>query len=180
MSTNYSTIQANLAGNLELLDTAIRHTSHNEVIDQATFRVILNRRIELINNLDAVALSGNDEKTGVSLKHKKRSPKVMLSLHDLGNCEEGDYDFLYVGCIVSEKRAAKLIAKIGKTPNTYFSRDCSCGGHSCIIEISGKSVLKSIKLRSVTENETETLIKFGYAEYKNDCEWYQEFIATFE
>jgi len=164
--------QSNLANNVELLDTAIRNSSSNMYIDRETFRVILDNRIDLVKELDTLQKkkSENDEKRDIKPKPNKKS-HVLLSLRDLGNCEECDSDFLYVDCILSEKRAQKLINTLEKSPNTYFSRDS--------IEISGKSILKNLKQRSITENEAETLIKFGHAAYKGECEWYQQFRETF-
>lgn len=85
------------------------------------------------------------------------------------NCEENDYDYLDMACIMNVTTFNNLVARAGRS-NETFSDDCTSGGHACGFSTAIDEL--QFTMQPLTSAEATTLLKFKKAEKHTECTWY--------
>lgn len=96
--------------------------------------------------------------------------QLLVTIRNLGNCEEGDYDFLYKSCIMSKTEWNNFEMDLQENCSLYYTSDFTGGGHGCVLEIQIQKILDNLYTTPITCSEAKVLHKFNKATYTDKCE----------
>jgi hypothetical protein len=114
----------------------------------------------------------------VASENKSSNDKLhLVRFKNLGNCEEGHYDFLYIPCLLDANQLAALIDDLttASFAQGYFCADFSDSGHGCTLDLAYAEILNHMVVKPIAPSEAQVLLKFELVSTGDKCEWYREF-----
>lgn len=93
-----------------------------------------------------------------------------------GGCSEGCADYLNEPCLLSERQAHALRARLRRRRG--ITCDFSSGGHGCVLELDTCELADGLHLQEVTPDEAATLVRLSLAAWPGDCVWFTEFMEA--